>query len=91
MSVTAPDDAFLDVRVPGAVYSDSITLPVGTAEAAGYTDNYTTEIMRDPRYYGDGVPDWKVPDGDYLFNTFLACSSVTSAGVVTAIMVVEQQ
>ena len=84
-----------DVRVTGAVYSNSITLPVGATET--YTDNYTTEKMRDPRYYGDGVPDWKVPDGgkwwlsdttktepngDYIFNSFLECSSVTSAGVV---------
>ena len=87
-----------DVGVPGAVYSNSITLPVGSNEADGYTDNYTAEKMRDPRYYGDGVPDWKVPDGgkwwlsdtttsetngDYIFNAFLSCSAVTSAGVVS--------
>ena len=85
-----------DVPVAGAVYSKSITLPVGATET--YTDNYTTEKMRDPRYYGDGVPDWKVPDGgkwwlsdttmvepngDYAFNTFLYCHGVSSAGVVT--------
>ena len=87
-----------DVNVPGAVYSNSITLPVGSNESDGYTDNYTAEKMRDPRYYGDGVPDWKVPDGgkwwlsdtttsepngDYIFNAFLSCSAVTAAGVVS--------
>jgi hypothetical protein len=25
--------------------------------------NYSGRIMRDPRYYGSGVPDWRVPDG----------------------------
>jgi hypothetical protein len=54
--------------------------------------------MRDPRYYGSGVPDWKVPDGgkwwlrdsvntepngDYVYNGYLSCSSLTSDGVPT--------
>ena len=54
--------------------------------------------MRDPRYYGSGVPDWKVPDGgkwwlrdsaftepngDYVYNAYLAIYSLNSSGSFT--------
>lgn len=40
----------------GAVYRE-------TGNAAGSrSGNYTSDIMRDPRYYGTGAPDWRVPD-----------------------------
>jgi hypothetical protein len=32
------------------------------ASAGSASGNYTALIMRNPRYYGSGVPDWKVPD-----------------------------
>ena len=31
--------------------------------AAGQISNYTSFPMRDPRFYGTGAPDWRVPDG----------------------------
>jgi hypothetical protein len=31
--------------------------------AAGQIGNYTSFPMRDPRFYGTGAPDWRVPDG----------------------------
>ena len=39
----------------GAVYRNTT---VGNGSG-----NYTTKIMRDPRYYGTGALDWRVPDG----------------------------
>ena len=39
----------------GAVYRDT--------ETYGNGGNYTRVPMRDPRYFGRGAPDWKVPDG----------------------------
>lgn len=39
----------------GAVYRDT--------ETYGNGGNYTWVPMRDPRYFGRGAPDWKVPDG----------------------------
>jgi hypothetical protein len=86
-----------DIKVAGAVHSTSITLPDNiTTPVESYTDNYTSQVMRDPRYYGSGAPDWKVPDGgkwwlrdsintepngDYVYNGYLACYALTSAGV----------
>jgi len=29
--------------------------------------NYTTVVMRDPRYFSSGAPDWMVPDGGQWF------------------------
>jgi len=88
-----------DVKTAGPVHSTSITLPASQATPTeSYTDNYNTEPMRDPRYYGSGVPDWKVPDGgkwwlkdtsmgepngDYVFNAYLTLASLTSAGILT--------
>jgi len=31
--------------------------------AAGQISDYTSFPMRDPRFYGTGAPDWRVPDG----------------------------
>ena len=53
-----------DINVPGAVYRDTATLPNGTG---GISTNYSAYIMRDPRYYAGGAPDWKVPDGGKWF------------------------
>lgn len=33
-----------------------------SAAENGGSGNYSGYIMRDPRYYGTGAPDWKVPD-----------------------------
>lgn len=45
-------------RTAGPVYRDD-----STDSGAGDGGNYTSEIMRNPIYYGTGVGSWKVPDG----------------------------
>lgn len=50
------------LQTVGKVYETSIT--VATGAYPGYLNgNYTSYIMRDPRYYSTGAPDWRVPDG----------------------------
>ena len=34
-----------------------------SGSAGSRSGNYTSDIMRDPNYYGTGTPDWGVPDG----------------------------
>ena len=82
-----------DIKTAGAVYRDNLTNRNATND--GYTASYTTLIMRDPRYYQGGAMDWKVPDGgkwflrdsvfgepngDYIFNAYLAFYAVSSDG-----------
>jgi len=84
-----------DVKTAGAVYRDTLT----NVDAAGaLSANYTSHIMRDPRYHVSGPPDWKVPDGgkwflrdfagiepsgDYFFNSYLLTYSLSSDGRYT--------
>jgi hypothetical protein len=47
----------------------AVSASVSTVAAGSYSTppslngNYTTYIMRNPKYYGTGAPDWKVADG----------------------------
>jgi hypothetical protein len=47
----------------------AVSASVSTVAAGAYptppslNGNYTTYIMRNPKYYGTGAPDWKVADG----------------------------
>jgi hypothetical protein len=47
----------------------AVSASVSTVAAGSYptppslNGNYTTYIMRNPKYYGTGAPDWKVADG----------------------------
>ena len=75
----------------------AITAQESTVVAGSYptapslNGNYTSYIMRSPKYYGTGAPDWGVPDGgrwwlrdstfsepngDYYANAFLGLYSV---------------
>jgi hypothetical protein len=70
-----------------AVSASVSTVAVGAYPAPpSLNGNYTTYIMRNPKYYGTGAPDWKVadvgrwwlrdtvfsePNGDYTPNSFL--------------------
>jgi len=75
-----------DVKTTGAIMRKITTVASGT---------YTTLIMRDPRYYDGGAPDWEVPDGgkwflrntvfgepngDYLMYAYLSLYSVSANG-----------
>ena len=83
-----------DIKTAGAIYRDKTSAPNGTG---GYSANYASYIMRDPRYYAGGAPDWQVPDGgkwflrdttyiepngDYYFYGFLELASLASDGTV---------
>lgn len=79
-----------DVKTVGAVHR------VGVGYLAG---DYSSSVMRDPRYYITGSPSWRVPDngkwfirdttysepnGDYTGNAFLNLTGLQSDGSVTA-------
>jgi hypothetical protein len=75
----------------------AVTAAVSTVVAGSYptapslNGNYTSYIMRNPKYYGTGAPDWGVrdggrwwlrdttfgePNGDYYANAFLGLHGV---------------
>ena len=75
----------------------AVTAAVSTVPAGAYptspslNGNYTTYIMRNPKFYGTGAPDWRVadggrwwlrdttfgePNGDYNPNAFLGLHAV---------------
>jgi hypothetical protein len=75
-----------------AVSAAVSTVPAGAYPTApSLNGNYTSYIMRNPKYYGTGAPDWRVadggrwwlrdttfgePNGDYNPNAFLGLHAV---------------
>jgi hypothetical protein len=74
------------------IYATESTVVAGAYPTApSLNGNYTSYIMRNPKYYETGAPDWKVPDGgrwwlsnstfdepngDYYANAFLGLTAV---------------
>jgi hypothetical protein len=47
----------------GKIFASSSTVVAGAYPAApNMNGNYTSYIMRNPKYYASGPPDWRVPD-----------------------------
>lgn len=46
----------------GKIFATEKSAEVPTGPYYGMNGNYTSYIMRNPKYYGTGAPDWKVPD-----------------------------
>lgn len=74
------------LRTCGAVYNTNV-------------GNYTSQILRNPLYYGTGATDWRVPDGgrwwlrdttygepngNYSVYSFLILQGLSSDGTITA-------
>ncbi|CAF34153.1 virion structural protein [Synechococcus phage S-PM2] len=55
----------------GVYFSSFVGAVYRTTSAGNGGGNYTSRVMRDPRFYPSGAPDWRVPDGGrwWLRNT----------------------
>jgi hypothetical protein len=54
------------VNVSGSTISTLVAIP-GRVYRINGIGNYTGVLMRDPRYFSSGAPDWMVPDGGKWF------------------------